>query len=481
MTTVTSNPDRKAIAHAEFHGSFGLARTVITPPDGIYARLWGSAKHDVADGVHQPLLATCVWIESADSPAPLVLITLDAVALWKEEMERIRSTVLERFGLAPERLMVHPSHTHSSPMLARRHADRPGGQLIAPYLDSLPATCVALVDAAQVSKFAATVSWAYGSCTLAFNRDAVDAPSGRGVCGLNPERSADDTVLVGRISDATGRVRGVLVNYACHPVSLGGGNRLLSPDYIGPMRDVVERETGATCAFLHGASGDLTPRRSYEDGTDAAEQNGRELGFAVMATLAGMLPPGEQLGYRGIEESGTALGLWRSATKAEVSTVLDAESVGIKLKHKTFPPRERILARMAACQERFELERLERMLAIRDRLGSDREGTFPVTVWRIGDAIVVATAGEPYSRFQVALRTQFRGQAIAVLNLTNGTTNYLPEAAAYDRDVYPVKVTEYAAGCLERVIKETSAVIVRLCRHGLRQTRRPKRAQGAAS
>jgi len=237
---------------------------------------------------------------------------------------------------------------------------------------------------------------------------------------------------------------------------------LLSPDYVGPMRDLVERETGAICVFLHGASGDLTPRRSYEAETAAAEQNGRELAFAALTTLSGMLPPGQCLAYRGIEESGTALGLWRTSPKADVSTVLKAETVRVRLAHKTFPPREAIVARIESCKKRYELERLERMLAIRDRLGSATEGTFPVTVWRVGDAFLVATTGEPYSRFQIALREQFADQAIAVLNLTNGTTNYLPEAQAYDRDVYPVHVTEYAAGCLERVIEQTSMVLRQL-------------------
>ena len=99
------------------------------------------------------------------------------------------------------------------------------------------------------------------------------------------------------------------------------------------------------------------------------------------------------------------------------------------------------------------------MLAIRDRLGNRSMGSFPVTIWRVGDAYMVSTTGEPYSRYQVALREKFAGTTVAVLNLTNGATNYLPEAAAYGEDNYPARVTEYAAGCLERVIKETSAVM----------------------
>jgi len=448
-----------ALSLPEFSGSIGFAHTEITPPEGIYARLWGSAQHDVADGVHLPLRGTALILQADAATAAFVLLTLDVVALWQEEVDKIQRRILDRFDLPPQQLMVHVSHTHSSPMLARRHHDRPGGAFIGPYLDSLPEKCCELVSAAYASMTKGVLSWAYGNCGLAFNRDAIDASSGRGVCGLNLARSADDTVLVGRVTDINERIRGVIVNYACHPVSLGGANTLLSPDYIGPMRDLVEREVGGTCIFLHGASGDLTPRRSYEATVAAAEQNGRELGYSVLATLNSMLPPGRVLQYNGIEESGTALGIWRTVNKPSIPTTLEATLVQFQLPLKELPPREEILARMQSSSLRYEIERLERMLAMKDRLGNETEGTLPITIWRVGDAFLVATGGEAYSRFQIALREQFPRSAIAVLNLTNGATNYLPEATAYNMDNYPARVTEYAAGCLERSIEQAAGIM----------------------
>lgn len=447
------------LSQPEFRGRIGLAQAPITPPEGMYARLWGSAKHDVADGVDRPLLATAMVLQADPEGVKLVLVTLDAVALWQEEADRIRAAITERLQVSPEQVMIHPSHTHSSPMLARRHAERPGGHLIAPYLDSLPQRCAELAASAAAALSPAILSWGYGVCGLAYNRDAVDGSSGRGVCGLNLDRAADDTLLVGRISDVSGALRGVIVNYACHPVSLGGGNRLLSPDYVGPMRELIERETGAMCLFLHGASGDLTPRRSYESSVEAAEQNGRELGFATLATLAGMLPPAVFIAYQGIEESGTALGVWRSAHKASVSADLKSQSATLRLALKDLPPSDTILAKMRSTTERYELERLERMLAMKERLGTDTAGSLPVTVWRVGEAFLVATAGEPYSRFQMDLRRRFPNSAVAVLNLTNGATSYLPEASAYERDNYPARVTEYAAGCLEQSIEQTAMIM----------------------
>jgi hypothetical protein len=459
---MSADSSATSLSLCEFRGRIGFARTDVSPPAGIYARLWGSAKHDIADGQQRPMLANCMLLQSALTGTELVLITIDAVALWQEEVDRIRVAIQQRFGPGPAQLMLHPSHTHSSPMLARRHADRPGGQLIAPYLDALPQICCDLVAAARAEAFAGILSWNYGRCALAFNRDAIDPVSGRGVCGLNLEQRADDTLLVGRACDESGRTRAVLVNYACHPVSLGGANRLLSPDYIGPMRELIEREIGVPCLFLHGASGDLTPRRSYEAETQAAEQNGRELGFAALSCLGAMLPPGQSLSYRGIEESGTALGVWRNAPRAAVSTMLEAELVPLRLPLKEFPSRDTIVARLQSSTQAYERERLERMLAMKDRIGDESVGTLPVTVWRVGEAFLVATSGEPYSRFQIALRARFPHIAVAVMNLTNGATSYLPEASAYQLDVYPVRVTEYAAGCLEQTIEQASAIMQRL-------------------
>ncbi|HEY4972181.1 MAG TPA: hypothetical protein VII41_01155, partial [Steroidobacteraceae bacterium] len=185
-------------------------------------------------------------------------------------------------------------------------------------------------------------------------------------------------------------------------------------------------------------------------------------GFAALSCLGAMLPPGQSLSYRGIEESGTALGVWRNAPRAGVSTMLEAELVPLRLPLKELPARDTIVARLQASTQAYERERLERMLAMKERLGDETMGTLPVTVWRVGEAFLVATSGEPYSRFQIALRARFPYTAVAVMNLTNGATSYLPEANAYQLDVYPVRVTEYAAGCLEQTIEQASAIMQRL-------------------
>ncbi|MFP6612964.1 MAG: hypothetical protein VB835_11690, partial [Pirellulales bacterium] len=49
------------------HVQFGIAVGDITPPVGIYCRMWGAARHDVATGVHRPLRATALALAPVDT------------------------------------------------------------------------------------------------------------------------------------------------------------------------------------------------------------------------------------------------------------------------------------------------------------------------------------------------------------------------------------------------------------------------------
>jgi hypothetical protein len=451
------------LKHAEFHGRIGTARVEITPPVGIYSRTWGSAKHDVAEGVHRPALASCLVFQTLDTKSELVFLTLDSCCTDNREVAAIRAAILKRFDLQPEQLMFHPSHSHSLPFLTRRMAGRPGGEILAAYLDSLPAICFGLIEQARASRAEGIVSWAYGRCGLAFNRDAVDPASGRDICGLNLTEQADDTLLLGRIAGMDGTIRATIVNYACHPVSLGGGNRLLSPDYIGAMREIVERDTGgAICVFMHGASGDLTPRRSYEAKAEVADQNGRELGYAALSLLTGMCPPGQVLQYQGVEESGTPLGIWRLTPRTDISTTLSGKFVSTQFPLLPFPTREELEAELATATERYAIERLERSLARRAQVGDGPDSDFHFTVWRLGEAFLVSTPAESYSKFQIDLRREFPDTTVAVLNLSDGTTTYLPLPESFGRDVYQARIAFYKPDALARVTEMARGTILEM-------------------
>ncbi len=457
MSNVPRNaPDTWRHPSASVH--IGVARRDITPPVGIYARQWGAAAHDVAEGIHRPLCATVMALRASASGAPLVLASLDA-GWWQDldDERRLRTAVIESLDLDPARVLIALSHTHAACSICTDDTDKPGGEHVAPYLAKITQ---AVVDAAReaLSRTApAVLEWATGRCDLAANRDL---PVGdRYACGFNPGAPADDTLLVGRATNVDGRILATVVNYACHPTTLAWENRLVSPDYIGAMRELIEGHTGGgPCLFLQGASGDLGPREGFTGDTTVADANGRRLGHAVVATLEAMLSPRTALAYTGVVESGAPIAAWQHRP-FDPPTTLTVEQVDIELPLKSLPTEDEVRRQLDTCTDRVQSERLRRKLRILRKVGSGPSSPVPTWFWRIGDAILVAHPNECYSIFQTTLRRRFPEYALPVVTVVNGGSGYLSLPECHDRDLYQVwqspfgrdALPELIAACGERI------------------------------
>jgi hypothetical protein len=110
----------------------GVARGDITPPVGIYHRMWGAATHDQAAGVHRPLLATLLWLQpaSGDSAQAQLIIALDHCVIDSAEMTRLRDAASLTTNIDPSQVHITLSHTHGSGWMSRSRAHFPGGELI---------------------------------------------------------------------------------------------------------------------------------------------------------------------------------------------------------------------------------------------------------------------------------------------------------------------------------------------------------------
>lgn len=451
-----------AAASAGFRGVIGVARMDITPPIGIHARCWGAAKHDVPTGVHRPLTLTTITFERHRLDTPLVLMSADLMSWRSRDAEAaVIGKILEESRLPRENLMFCLTHTHAAPSVRREDADKPGGALIEAYQQQLVRTSLGSIREAQVSKCNATLTWAYGRCDLAANRDFAEPGGSRVLCGFNPEGQADDTLLVGRICDDTGKIVATIVNYACHPTTLAWENTLLSPDFVGAMREGVETHAGSPCLFLQGVSGELAPAEQYVGDPSVADRHGRRLGFAVLSTLEGMAPPGTQLKYQGVMESGAPLAMWRPE-KVPASTTLSAKTRDVELPLKPMPSARELEEHWRACDDPVLKERLWRKLGVRRVVGDGETSPMPLFVWRLGDACLVGQPNEAYSQFQIELRRAFPDRAIAVMNLVNGSAGYLPPSEMYDRDCYQVTQSPFSRGSLENLIQAATRIVAEM-------------------
>lgn len=443
----------------------GTARCDITPPVGIYARMWGAAEHDKAEGVHKPITATVIiFRENPDAP-PLLLIALDWVYVCgQKELELLRQPLLPMVDGDTARIIFACSHTHATGMMSLERSNLPGGELIKPYLEQTRDRIATAAERAieQSIHTKSALTWSAGHCNLAANRDLPEPGASenepREVCGFNPAGAANDTLLVGRITnDSNESIIATIVNYACHPTTLAWENKLLSPDYIGAMRELVEANTNsAPCAFIQGASGNLAPGYQYVKDATVADKHGRQLGFAVLSALESMLAPGEELVYDGVVESGAPLAIWKPR-RTELSSVIKALELKVDLPLKPLPSMQELKEQLKTCEDRVRRERLTRKLALVQSLGNGKTTNISTWIWRVGQSLFVAFPGEPYPKYQQALRERFPNFAVIVSNVSNGASGYLYPKALATRDIYPVWQSPFAPTALDTLIEATAS------------------------
>jgi hypothetical protein len=356
-------------------------------------------------------------------------------------------------------------------------------------LQEVNQTVARLVETARRGTQPAMLTYGTGRCDLAAHRDYWDESSGQWVCGYNPGGTADDTVLVARVCSGDGTAIAALVNYACHPTTLAWDNRLISPDYPGTARRVVEDALHVPCVFIQGASGDLGPRRGYTGDVKVAEQNGRQLGYAALSALESLPPPGTQFAYAGPVVSGATIGVWndlpdgeeRRAAAARWGAQLELLPLpyrpGLPELAETQAARDRWLAEESAASQKNDalrrrdcramVERHTRLITRLKQLPPGDRFPYQLRVWRMGDAFWIGVQGEPYSLLQTSLRARFPQLAIVVCSIANGWgPTYLPPAELYDRGIYQESIAVLAPGSLEGVIAEAADRIQRLAGEG---------------
>src|SRR5262249_42885835 len=206
------------------------------------------AREALAQGVHEPLVAQALVLSDGEHTAAVV--ATDLVFVSAELAAVVRGHVSELTGIAKSAISVHASHNHSAPSLVRgstvgRPPDVPA---FGRYADALGDLLSGAAYAAWRRLEPVRVGSAVGR---------VEGVSGNRV---DHTRTVDDSLAVVRIDRTDGRPLAAVVNFAVHPISVGGVTVEWDAEYVAPLREGVESAApGVECIFLPGCAGDVTP------------------------------------------------------------------------------------------------------------------------------------------------------------------------------------------------------------------------------
>lgn len=269
----------------------GVGRVDITPDGPIWMTGYASRTHP-STGVLQHLWAKALAIEDAKG-GRIVIVTTDLIGLPRSITDVVSARLQKGYGLDRARLLFNSSHTHTGPLvrgnlitmfdlnqadLAKvdEYGQKLTGQLVQVVAESLGSLSPAMLD------------YGFGETGFAINR-RQSTPTGVRI-GVNPTGPVDRTVPVIRVRSPDGKLRAVLLGYACHNTTLTGEFYEISGDYAGFSQVAVEQaHPGATALFLMLCGGDQNP--NPRSSLDLAQQHGSSLAAEVDRVLAGKLTP----------------------------------------------------------------------------------------------------------------------------------------------------------------------------------------------
>ncbi len=462
----------------------GIARTDITPPPGIAHAGWGAQTHQRATGVDLPLWATAIAL--SDGAQTVVIVDLDLVYIWDNEAPAVMQAVARLTGLPQSHIRVSYTHTHSGPINGINWSSwiKEGSEMVAAYDAIIQHQVAGVAHAALQRMRPARIAAGAGQARIAVNRRFQRPEDGVVIVGRNWSGAVDPEVKIVRIDTEDGQPLAALVNYSCHPITVGPDCTLITPDYPGVVKRVVEQNTGATCLFLQGAAGNVGPIRGVaRNGLQEYRRLGGILGSEASRVWWELTTrPGRER-YAGTLESGAPLAIYVDEPQPEADTTLRVATRPLHLPLKQLPPPEQLEAEFdnynqelnelraggGAESRLLELTMLAKRTGMRRDLARRLQGrsqlTFELQVFTIGDSIALAAIpGEPFVEIGMAIK---RGSPFAN-TLFSGYSNvgwaYIPMPDAYPLGGYEVEITPFSPAASEIIIDESLALLHDLAR-----------------
>lgn len=462
----------------------GVARADITPPVGIPQMNWGAQTHVQAEGIDPAgMVATALVV--SDGKQKFALVDVDA--LIPNPVADAARRASEATGIPVEHIRIGATHTHAGPFLTAEKGPvgydltkfRAGFER---YWDVVTEKVAGAIIEANSRLTPVHVGGAKGVGTININRRIRPSGGAPPAVGQNPEGLVDRDLIVARIDRSDGTPLAILVNFQCHGTVMAWENKMISPDWPGMTRKVVEAAfPGAMALFFQGAAGNQGPIEGFTGDLGVAHRLGRIVGHqaAALAMQTDTVKRAPQL--EGFVESTAFIAKqpWRVTGPRDGTLRFASEVISVPGREYTPAEIAKMRARVEEAAEKARQARAggnawethaaeARLRRFEDLLKKwETAKGAPVQVraqvLRIGEVAIVAMPGEPFAEIGQAVKkaspfpvTMFCGYS------TGEGGDYMPVEEEYDWEGYEVDRTPYgrkaAAMMVERMVRLLRAV-----------------------
>ncbi len=428
--------------HKDLHGSIevGLAEADITPRSPIRLSGFAARSKTETDKVLQKLSAKAIAFGS-DVQRPSVFITIDLIGIQWRVTSRLIEQLSKRMGMSQAQVVICATHTHGGPEIGclishlQCRGDYPLeysfsdsllelDQLIhiAEFNEMLSEKLEEVALAALRNRQPAFVAWGQGKASFAENRRTEGG-------------AVDHALPVLRITNPDGSLRAVLVNYACHGISLGPDVNEIHGDWMGEAQKIIEaRYPGAMALIAIGCAGDLHP--VLRDKREYTEAYGKEIADKVESLL-------HSTGLQPLTEPPVGTMKWIKLPFSRVPSVPEL----IKLAKED--------TTIKGYYARLALDRIQRGEAIRSELD------YPVQTWSFGNKLIMVNlGGEVVVDYAVRLKNEWDASRLWINSYANDVSCYIASRRVIKEGGYEADASMYWYDKPSPLSEETEDLVV---------------------
>ncbi len=408
-----------------------------------------------ADGFRKvafPLHARLTVLDAGNTA--VIVIALDACWITEPVARLFQEQLAPAIGIPAGHILLCASHSHTAPPLAMDDAYAHWTQWV---LETLRAAIPAAWAGRRPARAGAGYGYRFGVC---FNRRLPQADTRTKfvrdhIEGRTNPRPIDPNIGVLRIDEASGKLMGVLMNFAAHPATLINHPEV-SPDFPGFMCDYVERRrSGAVAAFLQGACGDILIDYMFTT-LGAAQYTGSLLGKEVNRVLddistserfpISVLPRQYKLPLEDMPVEAD-LAAWEKGCDEYLAHAADDPTLlwvnGLNMT-------EYVSAETRIAMVRKLREWCDWVREHREQIAGVKDCPYESVAVRLGDLTALFHPFEAFVEIGLELRRLSPSRHTWLVGYTNDCKGYLPTAAEYRRGGYEPKSRRYARDLREQ-------------------------------
>ncbi|MEK4576933.1 MULTISPECIES: neutral/alkaline non-lysosomal ceramidase N-terminal domain-containing protein [Bacillus] len=408
----------------------GVCQVDITPPLGI--DFIGYHRDTGINNIEEHIYGTIFVFEKDE--VKTVFISIDNIGMLVEDTNIIRERVASELHVPFEQITVVYTHTHSGPETVGDHP------LIKSYKTILLNNVVQGAITANNNMRSCEVGWDVTTGDIGVNR-RERTPDGKAKMGINIEGIVDKRIGVLAMRNAESKeLAGVIVFCTAHPNVLKGDSDVLSADYPGMTREILEKIVNCPVIIVQGATGNVNAK--YRGSQEALKQ----MAYVISGHVLTILPT---VTYRPIVNLRT------------ISTMM-------QMKLKDIPEIEEIERMAQLAEKQWGVNTDEWLTIVLNKykqnirqLNIDLE----IQMFQINDGMFSGIPMEPFSETALEVKESLQNDLAFFGGYTNGYIGYLPIKEEYAYGGYEVELNPIVYGTVTNLLmppeENTTGLVVK--------------------